>query len=103
MNAVARHERDQRRFHRAGQRLESLVGRHAGARVEERREVVAERRLVQDDVVLLAAVDLVQAELRLRPVNAVAAFAVAGDFRLRRRRTSRRVRRGCRAGTDRRP
>jgi len=43
---------------------------------------MAERRFMQDDVVRLATVNLVQAELGLRPVNAISAFAVAGDFRL---------------------
>ena len=55
---------------------------HAGPGVEEGRKVVTKRRLVQDDVVRPAAVDLVEVELGLRPVNAIAAFAIAGDFHL---------------------
>ncbi len=64
-----------------GQRLESLFGGHARSSVEKGRKIMAQRWLVQDDVVVFAAVDLEQAQLGLYPMNAIAAFAITSDFR----------------------
>ena len=80
MNAVARDKRHQPGLQRACERLEPLDGRHAGALVQEGREIVAERRLVQDNVVRPRAIDLAYPEVRLGPMNSVPALTITGNF-----------------------
>ena len=64
-----------------GERLVALLLRHAGAVVDERGEVVRVRcQIGEHDVVILAAVDFMQAEFGLHPTNPIFRFRIAGHF-----------------------
>jgi len=66
---------------KSGECLITFVRRDTGTAVEKRREVVCERRHIREHhIVVLAAVDFVQAELRPRPANAIFGFRIAGAF-----------------------
>ncbi len=81
MHAVRGNESEQTVGAAAAQRFEAFGRRHAGAGVEERREVVGDALgLDQDHVVLARAGDLVEAEAGPCPMDAIRAFGAAGDF-----------------------
>ena len=67
---------------RTPQRLVTLVGRHAGTRIDKRTKVAADRceAVIQDQVIFACAVHLEEAQVGPGPVNAVGGFCVAGRF-----------------------
>src|SRR4051812_37079808 len=66
----------------ARNRLVAGVGAAVGVRVLERREAMRAVS-VPDDVVLLRTIELEQAKLRFRPMDAVLAFGIARDLAVR--------------------
>ena len=66
----------------SGQRLVACLRRAGGIGVFERREIVASQP-VPHDVVGFRAGELAQAQLGLRPMDAVTAFGIADDFGVR--------------------